>query len=290
MAITFTPVIYSKRMIATLDKFLVAEKICNKDFLGDVISGSSVKAMMPGDITVSNYTKNTDLGDAQITTETVTTISIDQQKAINFFLDQIDLRQVPVNLQEAYFVRAMYAIRDTIDQFVLGKYVDVHVNNTVTPTAQISSSTVADVFGEAYQKLTDSKVPLDSRFAVVDAWVMEVINSYLRGKATPLGDSISTNGKVGSFTGFEIYLSHNVPTTSENLSGTASTETVHNVLTGHPMGITLAKQIPLDGPGSLKVNYDPEKKFGTLVKGLTVYGGKMLYTGLANGLIKAWKV
>jgi len=288
MAITFLPTIYSKRMIATLDKFLVAAKICNTDFVGDVVSGNTVKAMMPGDITVYDYTKNTDLATPQVTTETVTTISIDQQKAVNFFLDQIDLRQVPVNLQEAYFIRAMYAIRDTIDQFVFGQYVNVHANNKVTPALTLSSTNVYAEIASLYRKLTDSKVPLDSRFLTVSPRVLEIMNAYLAGKSTPLGDNATTNGYVGKFAGFDIYLSHNVPATAEDVSGTSSTEVVHNCLAGHPMGITLAKQIPLDGPGSLKVNFDPEKRFGTLVKGLTVYGGKMLYSGAANGLLRAW--
>jgi len=287
MAITFLPTIWSRRILDQLDKFLVADKICNRFYEGDVAIGNKVNVFTPGDITVVDYTKNTDLGAAQVTTETVSYIDIDQQKAINFFLDGIDIKQVPVAMQSAYFERAMYAIRDTIDQFVFGKYVNVHANNTVTPALTLTSTNVYAEIASLYRKLTDSKVPLDNRFLTVSPRVLEIINSYLAGKNTSLGDNATTNGYVGKFAGFDIYQSHNVPATAEDVSGTGSTEVVHNCLAGHPIGITLAKQIPLEGVGALKV-FEPEKRFGTQVKGLTVYGGKMFYTGLANGLLKAW--
>lgn len=291
MALTFFPTIYSRRIIDNLDKMLVGEQICNRDYEGDAATLNTVRAFTPGPVTVVDYTKNVELGAAQIMTDTVTEISIDQQKAINMFLDRLDINKVPVNIQDAYMMRAIYSLRDTIDQFVLGKYVDVHANNKVTPSAAFTVSNVWDVFEEQYRKLDDSKVPPDfngNYFAVVSPRVLGVIKSYLQSKGTPLGDQVALTGRVGEFCGFELFRSHNVPVTAENMGGTASNEVVHNILTGSRIGITLAKGIPLEGPGALEVNTNPEKRFGTLIKGLTVYGAKMFYTGLANGLIKAW--
>jgi len=289
MAITFIPTIWSKFIQATLDKFLVADKICNRNFEGEIKIGNSLKIFNPGDITIRDYTKNTDIATAEVTTETIDTLTIDQQKYFHFFLDGVDIQQVPVNLQNAYFQRAIYGIRDVIDQFILGKYVDVAVANTYSPTDALSSSNVYAFFARLQRLLNDSKVPMANRFAVIDGWILEIINQYLAAKNTSLGDNATTNGYLGPFAGFAIFLSSNVPVTDEDMGGSGSTQEVHNVLAGVPDGITFANQIPLEGPGRLKV-YEPELKFGTACKGLTVYGAEMVQSGKLNALGKAWKV
>jgi len=281
-------IFWSLRIIDQLNKLLVAEMATNKNYTEDAANAASVNIFTPGDVPVKTYTRNTDLPAADIPTDTQTILLLDQQKAIDFFMDKIDITQCPVNVQQAYFNRAIYAIRDAIDQFVIGQYINVAIANIWTPAAAVTSATVWDAFANADRLLTDAKVPLENRFAIIDAWTKMLINSSLQGKASPLGDQVSANGYVGSFCGFNCLLSHNVPSTDENLAGTSSTETVSNILIGHPDGITLAKQIPLDGVGSLSM-FEPEKRFGTEVKGLTVYGAKMCYSGNANGLIKVWR-
>jgi hypothetical protein len=285
MAETFIPTIWAKRFEGQLDKMLVAEKICNRFYEGEIKqAGDSVKIWTPGSVTAKNYTKDTDHETPETTTGTDLTLSINQQKYFNYQLDAITLAQVPVPVQAAYLERAMYAIRDAIDQYILGLYTGVASANKQTPAAALTYANVYTEFLALYRLLTDSKVPLEGRYVVVSPRVLEVINAYLGARATALGDVVNTNGYVGKFAGFDIYLSHNAPVTAENISGTSSTEVVHNCLAGTNIGITLAKQIP---EGTL-INYTPELRFATAVKGLTVYGARMLYSGAANGLLRAW--
>lgn len=281
-------IFWSLRILDQLDKLLVAERATNKNYTSEAANAVSVNIFTPGDVPVKNYTRNTDLPAADIPTDTQTILLLNQQKAIDFFMDRIDITQCPVAVQQAYFQRAIYALRDTIDQYIIGQYVNVDAANIWEPTAAVTATTIWDAFANAQRLLTDAKVPVDGRFAIIDAWTQMLINSSLQGKASPLGDQVSANGYVGRFCGFDMLLSHNVAATAENMGGTSSTETVSNILVGHPDGITLAKQIPLDGIGSLEM-FQPEKRFGTEVKGLTVYGAKMLYSGKANGLIKIWR-
>jgi hypothetical protein len=279
---------WSTKIIDQLDKLLVAERITNKNYEGDASNAVSVNMFTPGDVPVKNYTKNTDLPTADIPTDTQTILLLNQQKAFDFFMDRIDITQCPVNVQQAYFQRAIYAIRDTIDQFILGQYVNVAAGNIWTPAAAVSASTVWAAFSNMQRLLTDAKVPLDNRFAVIDAWTKMLIGDEMEAKDSELGDRVTQNGSAGRYCDFDIFLSHNVPVTAEDMGGTSSNETVSNILCGHPDGITLAKQIPLDGPSSMKI-FTPEKRFGTEVQGLTVYGARMCYLGAANGLIKVWR-
>jgi hypothetical protein len=285
MAETFIPTIWSMRILDQLDKFLVAKQITNNFYEGDIkAAGDRVKIWTPGDVTIKNYTKDTNHAAADLTTGTDVTMIIDQLKYFNIQFDAITLAQVPVAIQGAYLDRAAYALRDTIDQFILGLYVNVASANKQTPAAVFTSSNVYGEFLELYRLMSDAKIPLEGRYAVVSPRVLSVINAYLGARATVLGDAVSVNGYVGKFAGFDIYQSHNTPVTAENVSGTSSTEVVHNVLAGTNLGICFATQIP---EGTL-INYTPELRFSTAIKGLTVYGGKMLYAGAANGLLRAW--
>lgn len=285
MAETFIPDLLSKIYLAQLDKILVATQVTNSLWEGEIKqAGDSVKIWTPGNITVKDYTKDTDHATPDATTGTDATMTIDQQKYFNFQIDAINIVQMPVPVLEAYLQRAAYAMRDTIDQHILGLYTGVDSTMTVTPSATLSTSNVVSVFAELYRKMSEGNIPKEGRFVVVPPRVTEIINRHLESKSTSLGDVVAVNGYAGRFQGFAIYESNNVVDTDENMEGTASTETVYNCLAGTPMGITFAMQIP---PGNTRV-YEPELRFATAVKSLMVYGSKMLYSGKGNGLLKAW--
>jgi hypothetical protein len=285
MAETFIPTIWARRVLDQLDKLMVAEKICNRFYEGDVKQGGDrVKIYTPGNVTTKTYTKDTDHAAADVTTGTDVTLLIDQQKYFNIQFDKITLAQVPIALQEAYLNRAMYSFKDNIDAYVMGLYASVDASTTRTPAATLTTSNVYTECLALYRIMTDANIPVDGRYLTVSPRVLEVMNAYLAGRATPLGDTVNANGYQGRFAGFDIFQSQNVVETDEDMTGTASTETVHNCLAGTSLGITLAKQIP---EGTL-INYTPELRFATAIKGLMVYGAKMLYSGKANGLLKAW--
>lgn len=285
MAETFIPDLLSPLMLAQLDKVLVARAITNSLWEGEIKqAGDSVKIWTPGDITIKNYTKDTDHATPDATTGTDQTMTIDQQKYFNFQVDTISIAQMPVPVLAAYIERAAYALKDTIDQHVLGLYTGVDSSITVTPSATLSTSNIHTVVAELYRKMDENNIPKQGRFLVVHPRVVEIINLYLAGRSTQLGDAVNVNGYVGNFMGFNIYESNNVVDTDENMTGTSSTETVYNCLAGTNMGITFAMQIP---EGNTRI-YVPELRFATAVKSLIVYGSKMLGSGKRNGLLKAW--
>jgi len=285
MAETFIPDLLSKIYLAQLDKILVAKQITNNWWEGEIKqAGDSVKIWTPGNITVKNYTKDTDHATPDATTGTDATMNIDQQKYFNFQIDAINIAQMPVPVLEAYLQRAAYAMKDTIDQHILGLYTGVHADLTVSPTAACSSSVIHTDILKLGRVMTENNIPVTGRFLVVSPRVKEAINAYLVGRGTQLGDQATVNGYVGKFLGFDIYESNNVVESDEDMSGTASTEVVHNCLAGTNAGITFAMQIP---EGNTIV-YRPELRFATAVKSLMVYGSKMLYSGKGNGLLKAW--
>ena len=67
MAVTsFIPKLWSARLLAHLDKAHVVANLVNRDYEGEIKAyGDTVKINQIGAITVSDYTKNTDISDPQ---------------------------------------------------------------------------------------------------------------------------------------------------------------------------------------------------------------------------------
>jgi hypothetical protein len=78
---------------------------------------------------------------------------------------------------------------------------------------------------------------------------------------TSASDRRLANGEVGEAAGFKILKSNNVP----NTAGSA-----YRIIAGHSMATAYMEQI-LD-----LHSYKPEKRFGDAVKGLHVYGAKVV--------------
>jgi hypothetical protein len=123
---------------------------------------------------------------------------------------------------------------------------------------------------DAYEYLVDlgtlldeNNVPTYGRFAVVPAWFHGLLlkdDRFVRS-GTVTGDRRLMNGEAGEAAGFTILKSNNVP----NTSGEA-----FRIMAGHAMATTFVEQV-LD-----LQSYKPEKRFGDAVKGLHVYGGKVV--------------
>ena len=129
---------------------------------------------------------------------------------------------------------------------------------------------------DAYNLLVDLKVALDrqncptaGRICVVppefEGFMLK--DSRFVAKSTSESNERLTEGTIYKSAGFEIYVSNNVP--HDDKGGSGST-TVYDVIAGCDQSGTYAEQI-LNTEA-----YRPEKSFKDAVKGLHVYGAKVL--------------
>ena len=104
---------------------------------------------------------------------------------------------------------------------------------------------------------------MDGRWVVVPAWFHGLLLKDKRfvGNGTDYNKAILEGGEVGVASGFRVSLSNNVPNT---------TGTKYKIIAGTNEAGSYAEQI-------LKTEaYRPEKRFSDAVKGLHVYGAKVL--------------
>lgn len=269
MALQFIPTVWSARLLAALNKALVFGQadVVNRDYEGEIRdSGDTVKIASIGDPTVGNYTKNTNIGDPEILSDAEQTLVIDQSKYFNFYVDSIDRAQQNVRVMDEAMRRAGYKIRDLQDQFIAASHVNVPGANLVGTDGAPITPTNANAYEYLVDlsiKLDEANVPTEGRFCVVPPWFHgRLLKDDRFVKAgTSKTDEVLRNGQVGEAAGFSVLKSNNVPNTAG---------TLYKIVAGHPMAYSFAQQIT-----SLET-YKPEKRFGDAVKGLSVYGGKLV--------------
>lgn len=125
---------------------------------------------------------------------------------------------------------------------------------------------ILDSIVDLGQVLDEQNIPETGRWLVIPPWVAALIKKSDLRNASISGDgvSMSRNGRLGMIDRFTMYSSNLLPTATE---GTAK---AFRIFAGHPHGMTFASQIT-------KVEtMRSERSFSTLLRGLQVWGFKVL--------------
>lgn len=264
----FIPTIWSGQVFTDFQKETVLGGFCNRNYEGEISGqGDTVKINMVGPVTVRSYTKNStsnltveQLNDAQ------TTLVIDQADYFAFSVDNIDAAQAKGNVMGAGITNAAQAMAETADSRIANLYSQAGASTYVTITLASSDRGVLDMFGRAGQLLSEMNCPKAGRRAYISPYVEAQMVKQNIALTQGQNAELFGNGYLGRFMGFDIFGSNNLATGSTH---TAS-KPVHECLFGTQEAITFADQIVKT------VAYSPEGAFSDAVKGLHVYGMKVV--------------
>ena len=270
MSIEFIPTVWAARLLVALDKSLVygQANVCNRDYEGEIReAGNTVKIASIGDVTVADYVKNSDIADPETLTDEEQSLLIDNAKYFNFYVDSVDRAQANANIMDEAMRRSAWSLRAAAVTFLAAAMEAAVPSGNKIGTV---GDPVVPTKDDAYEHLVDlgvlldeGNVPVDGRFVVVPAWFHGLLlkdDRFVRS-GTFRGDIRLANGEVGEAAGFRILKSNNVPNTSG---------AIFKIIAGHSMATSFAEQV-LDVQ-----TYQPEKRFGDAVKGLHVYGAKVV--------------
>lgn len=254
---SFIPEFWSARLLTTLSKAHVFGSVANRDYEGLIAqAGDTVKINSITDPTVAEYVSNsTTISPDQLTTADQSLL-IDQQQYFAFYVDDVDARQAAGDLIGVATDRASYKLRDVADSFLAGL-----IDTGAAYDEVVALSTADEVWAGLIKvkvALDEANVPTESRFAIVTPSLHALLMDsarFLDASASGNLDALR-NGHVGRAAGFDIRVSNN--------------QEDDTISAGHPMGLTFAEQI-------VKVEaYRPEDAFSDAVKGLHVYGAKVV--------------
>lgn len=269
MSLNFIPTVWASRLLSALEKSLVYGQagVVNRDYEGEINqAGDTVKIASIGDPTIGTYTKDTDIT-VQVLTDAEQTLLINQQKYFAFTVDDIDKQQQNVNAMDEAMTRAAYGLRDLADQFIAASYSSVPAGNLVgsdgSPVAALAANAAYEHLVNLSVLLDNANIPTEGRFVVVPPFFHGALLKDDRFVKTGgmKAEQTLANGQIGEAAGFAVMKSNNVPIASS---------TKYKVIAGHPMAYSYAEQI------SKVESYRKEKGFADGVKGLHVYGGKLV--------------
>jgi N4-gp56 family major capsid protein len=269
----FIPEIWSARLLTALQKSLVFAQpaIVNRDYEGEISSfGDTVRITSISDPTIGTYTPNVTTITPENLTDAQRNLVIDQAKYFAFEVDDVEMRQARGNVMPEALSRAGYKLRDLVDQYIAAFYTQVATANRVNSgtavavTAADPTAVYDDVLVPLSVKLDEANCPTEGRWVVLPPWLHGRALSddrFIRADASGTTAGLR-NGVIGSAAGFDIYKSNNVPLVTGD---------DYAVLAGAGnAGISYAEQIN-------KVEaYRPESSFSDAVKGLHLWGAKVV--------------
>ncbi len=265
----FIPTVWSETLYRELDREYIAVKNCSRDFEGDIKNvGDTVKIVGVSPVSVFNYTKNTDMSAPEELTDSVRTLQINVAKAFNFAIDDIDKAQAtPKLMKEAMHVAAS-ALANEADKYVYGLYSSVAADQTVTVTG-LTSSDVIDTLLEVKQKMLENDVAGNEEIILEVPPV--VASKIVKARILNGTDNTETldRGCIGTFMGFKVFVSNNIK--SANVTSGGETLKYYKCFARTKRAITFAEQI-----NEIEA-YRPELRFADAVKGLHLYGAKIVY-------------
>lgn len=265
----FKPQIWSARLLVAWRKSLVygGPMVVNRDYEGEIAeSGDVVKITSISDPTISDYVPNSTVITPEELTDAQRNLVIDQSKYWAFKVDDVDKRQAKGNVMPEAMSRAAYRLRDVADQYIAGLYTGVVAANnlgTISVVAATPTDAYDDVLVPLKVTLDDNDCPTEGRYCVVPPWFT---GRLLRDDRFISADKSGTtealrNGFVGRAAGFNIVQSNNTP----NPTGDDNV-----IQAGVNAAISFAEQI------NKTEAYRPESSFSDAVKGLALYGAKLV--------------
>lgn len=263
----FTPEIWSAQLLVNLHNNLVygSPVVVNRDYQGEIARfGDTVRINAIGGVTVGDYTKDTNHTAAQVLSSAQQTMVIDQAKFFNFEIDDIDEAQNNPSVMGAAMREAAFALGNTADAHLSSR-----MNTAVDATANdLGSKSRATT--EMFENLVDLARVLDENNAPPEGrWVVlspltfaELVkDARFTSFGTEPNRAAIRSRALGTVAGFNVLVSNQVP-------GAAGT--THEILAGSDMATTYAEQI-----NSLEA-YRPELRFADAMKGLHLYGSKVV--------------
>jgi len=297
----FIPEIWSGKLVEKFYSSTVLAAISNTDYEGEIKNhGDRVKIRTKPTITISDY-----LADGALALQRPEggniELYIDKGKYFNTIEDDVMEVQSDLNAMSMWADDASEQLKITIDTDVLKGILggaaatnkgatagrisgDINLGVTGTPLSVVARDPgtgdveILDVILRLGQALDENNIPETGRWVVLPVWaatqlkMSDLRQAYLTGDAvTPL-----RNGKIGMIDRFTLYTSNLLPAGTGG--GLAAGEFA--IYAGHAHGLTFASQV------SKVETLRSEMTFGTILRGLQVYGYKVVDgTALAQAIV-----
>lgn len=291
---TFIPEIWSGKLIEKFYDNTVLGAIANTNYEGEIKNhGDKVTIRTRPTISVAAYEADMTLAYTRPSSNIVE-LNIDKGYYFNTILDDVMDVQADIDMLNIWADDAAQQMKITIDTEVLA-YIETEIAdpNYGATAGRISNSinlgtdaadtdapldvvpdgatsgqrNVIDLIVDLGTVLDEQNIP-ENRYIVIPTWMAAQIKKSELRDASLSGDGTSMlrNGRLGMLDRFEVYVSNLLPTTATTGGNS------HYIYAGHKNGLTFATQM------TKNETLRAESTFGQIMRGLQVYGRKVIDT------------
>lgn len=266
------PTIFAEEILRELERTLVFVDGCDRRYEGVVKKqGDQVKIPAIGRPTINKITlanRNADLADAEILESTSVWLPIDQIDSFNYLVGDIDEKFALPGIKDEYKKVTVQQLKNSLDVYVakFAQSTDIATVNSsaVIPKKESSEANwIANQIDLGIQKLHENDVPFDEELELIITPRAYTILKESMILTDTNNSALLTNGKVGRYGNVWVKVSNNVATSSNaGLIDLCMLRTKGAISLVNPL---------------LEIEpYRPEKKMADALKGLNLYGGKIV--------------
>ena len=267
----FKPAIWSQFIQRELEKKCKLVADCWKQFEGEVKHAKEVKILGVGSPTIGTY-DGTSIGTPEAVETSDVMLKIDQAKFFNFMVDDVDRAQSVPGLMETLIKEATHKMAVTRDERVaklamlaLDTGAGEYYNDKVISNSEVvkvgTEKAAKNAIDAALLALRENDVDIDDNVVIeVAPFFYQLLKNDLADLKTD-NDELIRKGVVGYYDGAEVKLCNTI---YKDDSGT-----YYNM-------IRTKKAIAFAGQIDSVEAYRPETLFSDAMKGLNVYGAKII--------------
>ena len=253
----FKATVWSKFIQRELEKKCRLVEDCWSQFEGEAKQGKQVKILGVGSPVIGDY-KGTSIGAPQTIADNSVTLDIDQAKYFNFMVDDIDRAQSVPGLMETLMKEATAKMAQTRDAYVAGlAAAATQASDSLEITSPEDAKAALDA---ALLALREQDVDLEDEVVIdVAPFFYQLLRDNLAALKTN-NDELIAKGVVGLYDNCQVKLSNNL----------------YDDGTDTYMMVRTKRAIAFAGAIDRVEAYRPETLFSDAMKGLNVYGAKIV--------------
>ena len=254
----FKPTVWSKFIQTELEKKCRLVEDCWTQFEGEAKQGARVKILGVTAPEIFDYVAGEGIPAPTTIEGTSVQLDIDQAKAFNFMIDDIDRAQSVDGLMETLIKEVTAKMAKTRDSFIAN--LAQNAENMSPSTSVTTPEDAKKMVDDALLMLREHDVDIEDEVTItVSPFFYQLFRDALTEIKTN-NDELIKKGVVGMYDNCKVKLSNNL----------------YNDGTDDYMIVRTKRAIAFVGSIDETEAYRPENHFADAVKGLNVYGGKIV--------------
>jgi hypothetical protein len=272
----FKPEVWSESVLMARDRKIIAVQNSWRQFEGDIKKyGDRVHITGLTGATIKDIPSTGVLDDPEVITDDGMELIIDQRKYFNFKVDDIDQLQSDVQVRGSITSKTgnFYAVKQ--DSLVYGLVVSAAAAGGLTVdgyTVTTDKTNILSVLSNAIAMVQSNDG--DGTFMEVHPYVFQLLQQAITAIQMP-NDQLIQNGLKGMLWDNKVFMSANIPVTTDATGATAATPgatgAIYHCIVRTQEAIAFAEQKALSMEACRQ-----EKGFADVIKGFGLYGAKIV--------------